>query len=250
MTDDTLLVSDVISLECIKDVCSSVLSSYPYVSCYLFGSYVKGKPNRVSDIDLLLLFDNDEHKYKMISQIKNALHDSFLAIEKFCNPIYGYKNSINSDSSILIRQYIHYGILVSGQNILPLMKNETQEELKSLEYTHYWKPMYLSKIETIEQMIKSDIDLESNSLAWQSLFLIAYWYAKAELTLVDKQNSLNNFSLLYIYENLLEVILSFQQREVLTIVQKQRENYRTCDYFKVPNISLAYCFDVIKAILN
>lgn len=249
-TNGTLLISDIISLESIKNVCIRVLSSYPHVSCYLFGSYAKGSPNRASDIDLLLLFDREAHTYQIISQIKNALHDSFLAVEKFCNPIYGYKNRINSDSSILFRQYIHYGILVYGRSMLPLMKNETQEELESLEYTHYWRPMYLRKIKTIEQMIKSDIDLESSSFAWQSLFLIAYWYVKAELTLVDKQYSLNNFSLLYIYEDLLEINLDSQQKEVLNVVQKQREDYRACEYFQAPNISPAFCFDVIKAIVE
>jgi len=137
MLNETLLVSDVISVQVIKNVCKSILENHPAISCYLFGSYAKGCPKRTSDIDLLLLFDREIHEYKIICNIKEALRDSFLSIEKYCNPIYEYKNSINSDSSILFRGYIHYGILLSGQNVLPLMKNETIEELKSLEYTHY-----------------------------------------------------------------------------------------------------------------
>ncbi len=246
MIDETFLVSDVVSLQVIKDVCKSALENYPDISCYLFGSYAKGSPKRTSDIDLLLLFDREIYEYKIICDIKDSLHESFLAIEKYCNPIYGYKNSIDKDSSILFRQYIHYGILLSGQNLLLLMKDETSEELKSLEYTHYWTSMYRKKVQSLEQMIKSEIDIESSSLVWQYLFLIAYWHAKAELTLVERQNSLNNFSLLYIYENLLEMRLDFQQRKVLNIVQKQRENYRNYEYFEVPEISVVECFEVLR----
>ena len=246
VNDETLLVSDVVSLQVIKDVCKSILENYPDISCYLFGSYAKGNPNRTSDIDLLLLFDGEIYEYKIICHIKEALHNAFLDISKYCNPIHGYKKHINSDSSILFRQYIRYGILLSGQNILPLMKNETLQELKSLEYTNYWTPMYINKIEAFKQMIKSEIEIESSSLAWQYLFLIAYWYAKAKLTLVDKQNSLNNFSLLYIYENLLEMKLSLRQKEVLVAVQKQRDSYHNCEYFEVSNISIVECFDIVQ----
>ncbi len=199
ITNETLLVSNVVSLYIIKNVCKSILGKYPDISCYLFGSYAKGNPNRMSDIDLLLLFDRDIHDYKIICHIKEVLHNAFLDISKYCYPIYGFKNNINNDSSILFRQYVHYGVLLSGQNILPLMKNETLQELKSLEYTHYWTPMYLNKIEAFKRIMKSEIEIESSSIAWQYLFLIAYWYAKAKLTLVEKQNSLNTFSSIFPY---------------------------------------------------
>ena len=163
--DETLVDSDVISLQVIKDVCKSILKNYPDISCYLFGSYAKGIPNRTSDIDLLLFFDKEIHDYEIICKIEALLRESFLAIEKYCNPIHGYKNSINRDSSILFRQYVHYGVLLSDQNILPIMKNETLEDLNSLEYTHYWTPMYRNKIKILDQMIKSEIDVESSSLS-------------------------------------------------------------------------------------
>jgi len=110
--------------------------------------------------------------------------------------------------------------------------------------------MYLSKIETLEHILKINMDVESNSLAWQYLFLIAYWYTKAQLTLVDKQNSLNNFSLLYIYENLLEIRLNFQQKKILNILQKKRENYRNYEDYETFDISIVECFNLIKGLQN
>jgi predicted nucleotidyltransferase len=246
---ETLIESDVISLQVIKNECSNILKNYPEISCYLFGSYAKGSPNRTSDIDLLLLFNKEMNDYKIICKVEALLKESFLAIEKYCNPIHVYKDRINRDSSILFRQYVHCGILLSGQNILPLMKNETLEELNSLEYTHYWTPMYRKKIEVLDQMITSEIDIKNTSLSWQYLCLIAYWYAKAELTLVNKQNSLNNFSLLYIYEDLLGIHLNFEQKQVLDTLQKQRENYRNGEYFEIPNISVEECFIVLKSLV-
>jgi len=179
VSDDALTVSDIISLQNIKDICRDTLKNHPDISCYLFGSYAKNKPTIYSDIDLLLLFDENIYDYKTICNIKNELQSSFKLINKYCNPIYGYKNNINNDSSILLRQYIHYGILISGQDMLPLMKKESQEQLKKLEYSNYWTPMYLKKLETIKHMIDNDLDLDDSSLAWQYLFLSTYWYAKA-----------------------------------------------------------------------
>ena len=248
ITNKTLLVSDVVSLQVIEDICKSVLREYPDVSCYLFGSYAKGTPKRTSDIDLLLFFDKDTHNYQMIFEIEEQLRECFMGIEKCCNPIHGYKNSINSDHSVLFRQYVQYGVLLMGPDIAPFMKKESMEELNRLEYTHYWMPMYRKKIEILEWMIESKMDIEENSIAWQYLFLVAYWYAKAELTLVRKQNSLNRFSLVYIYEVLLENKLDSRQREVFEIVQKQRDDFRNGEDFVKTNISFEECFEVVKGI--
>ncbi len=49
----------------------NILENHPNISCYLFGSYVKGSPNRRSDIDLLLLFDGEVHEHKIIFDIKS-----------------------------------------------------------------------------------------------------------------------------------------------------------------------------------
>ncbi len=62
-TTDKFLDSNVISLQVIENICTSVLKDSPDVSCYLFGSYAKGTPKRTSDIDLLLFFDQDTHSY-------------------------------------------------------------------------------------------------------------------------------------------------------------------------------------------
>lgn len=250
VSDDALTVSDIISLQNIKDICRDTLKNHPDISCYLFGSYAKNKPTIYSDIDLLLLFDENIYDYKTICNIKNELQSSFKLINKYCNPIYGYKNNINNDSSILLRQYIHYGILISGQDMLPLMKKESQEQLKKLEYSNYWTPMYLKKLETIKHMIDNDLDLDDSSLAWQYLFLSTYWYAKAQLTLIDKQNSLNNFTLVHIYTKLLKINLTTKQKKVLSCIQKQRDDYKNFEYFTIPEISFLDSFKVAQDIMK
>ncbi len=247
---DKLLDSDVISLQVIKDVCKNVLKDSPDVSCYLFGSYAKGTPKRTSDIDLLLFFDQDTHSYQAIFEIEEQLRERFLKIDKFCNPIHSYKNSINSDNGILFRQYVLYGSLLTGPDVTPLMKKESMEELNKLEYAHYWMPMYRKKIETLEWMMQSKMDTKESTVAWQYLFLIAYWFAKAQLTPVHKQNSLNRFSLEYIYEKLMEKQLDKHQRKALTILQKQRDDFQSGRYFSKTDISFEDCFTIVKDLVQ
>jgi len=44
---------------------------------------------------------------------------------------------------------VSYGILMYGDDVALLMKKETKEELKVLEYSHYWMPMYLKKMQLL-----------------------------------------------------------------------------------------------------
>ena len=55
-TDET---NGILTLNQIKEICTSVLSKYSVNYCYLFGSYAKGKATPISDIDL---FINTEEK--------------------------------------------------------------------------------------------------------------------------------------------------------------------------------------------
>lgn len=44
----------ILTVEQIKNICSSVFENYSIDYCYLFGSYAKGKATEVSDVDLLI----------------------------------------------------------------------------------------------------------------------------------------------------------------------------------------------------
>lgn len=44
----------ILTIEKIKEICASVLSSYSIEYCYLFGSYAKGKATSKSDVDLFI----------------------------------------------------------------------------------------------------------------------------------------------------------------------------------------------------
>ena len=102
--------------------------------------------------------------------MQNILESAFKDIEKYCRPIYGYLDKIDDDSSILFRQYIFYGVLIYGDDIKLVMKRESNEELKALEYSHYWMPMYLNKMQQIEDICSSKLVSPYNSLNWQYLF--------------------------------------------------------------------------------
>jgi len=234
--EEKLLVSDIISIELIKDTVENILHNYDDISCYLFGSYAKGTPTPTSDIDLLLIVDKEKYSYDLICQIKSKIKNSFEQIIKYCNPIYGYCDRINSDSYILFRQYINYGILLHGLKMDAFMNKESMSELKQLEFTKYWTPMYKKKIIDIEYYINQNININTNSIIWQYLYLVLYWYAKAQLTLSDKQNSLNNFTLEYIYVKLLQINLNHDELNYLQIIQNHRDVY-----INYSDIELEYC---------
>ena len=44
----------ILTIDKIKEICISTLSSHPVEYCYLFGSYAKGKATAKSDVDLLV----------------------------------------------------------------------------------------------------------------------------------------------------------------------------------------------------
>jgi len=224
--NELLLVSDVISLEEIEKVVQALLKDYDALSCYLFGSYAKGGATKSSDVDLLLLFSKEKYNYQFIHMLQDILESAFAEIKKYCRPIYGYIESIDNDTSILFRQYIGYGVLMYGGDIKQVMKKETQLELEALEYSHYWRPMYLKKMQLLEDLSKEKSLAYDSSLTWQYLFLALYWYAKAELTLINRQNSLNDFRLTYIYSELLKITLNEQEYECLHFIQANRESYK------------------------
>lgn len=244
------MLSNIISITYIKKLVIKAMKEYEDVSCYLFGSYAKQTATISSDIDILVLFDKQKYSYEELSKVKNNLQNIFEKIHKFCKPIYGYTKNINQDEYILFRQYINYGVHLYGSNIALLMNQENIDELKRLEFSNYWTPMYLEKIQSINNLIDTDLEIDNHSIVWQYLFLITYWYAKAQLTLIDKQNSLNNFTLVYIYTELMQFTLTLKQKETLEYIQNQRDSYKDFTELESKNISFLQSFTLVKSMIK
>lgn len=238
------------SIDEINNVIAKALYTYSDLSCYLFGSYAKAKATATSDVDILLLFDQDVYNFKIITKIKEAIKNDFEEIGIYCDPIYGYIQNINDDKAVLLRQYVGYGMLLYGDDISKFMLQETPEQQKQIEYERYWKSMYLEKIKTLEYLVTADKNINDSSLCWQYLYLIAYWNAKAQLTLIDKQHSLNEFTLVYIYAELLKWQLDKKTLHTLEILQIYMDKIKNDDYFDIEFESFAEHFVVVKNLIT
>jgi predicted nucleotidyltransferase len=65
----------VLKLDTIKSVVFDVLSKHDVSTCYLFGSYAKGKANNKSDIDLMIVSDVEGIEfYQMIDELESKLN--------------------------------------------------------------------------------------------------------------------------------------------------------------------------------
>ena len=243
-----LYISNVITVDTIRKVTMDVIGEFPDIYCILFGSYAKRCADKSSDIDLLLFYNREKRDYHFMKNISEDLQSSFSYIDKFCKPIYGTIDNINSDNSILFRQYIKYGIVLQGLNIHKKVQNESVRELQILEYERYWTPAWQRKMETLEYFEKEGMNTDS-AISWQYLFLMLYWYAKAQMTLQNRQYSLNRFTLSYIYEVMLHTRLNAEESEVLEFVQMKRDCFEfTCDY--AGNECFTEYFAIAKDILD
>ena len=64
----------VLKLDTIKAVVSDTLSKHDVSTCYLFGSYAKGKATGASDIDLMIVSDIEGIElYQIIDDLENML---------------------------------------------------------------------------------------------------------------------------------------------------------------------------------
>ena len=52
---------------------------------YLFGSYANGKPQKTSDIDLMIIIDNNLDPFKTAYKIRRGLTDTDLAVDIVVN---------------------------------------------------------------------------------------------------------------------------------------------------------------------
>ena len=65
----------ILTIEKIKEVVSNVLKDYDVKSCYLFGSYAKGKETELSDVDLMIDSDVTGLKfYGLVEMLRENLH--------------------------------------------------------------------------------------------------------------------------------------------------------------------------------
>ena len=233
----------------IRKTITSILQEYTHLSCYLFGSYAKNSANEQSDVDILLLFDKEKYEYKQILHLKATIKSAFENIGIYCDPIYGYIQNINDDKTVLYRQYIGYGIHIFGNNLQDIMVKETKEEKRQIEYEKYWRAMMFDKIRTLEYFVEVNLDIDESSLSWEFLYLVVYWNAKAELTLLDKQHSLNEFSLHFIYTELLQKECDKEVLHTLEILQIYKDKIRNDDYFDIEFESFTEHFKVVKDLI-
>lgn len=230
----------------IKFIIYQVLSTNKSLSCYLFGSYAKGKQNENSDVDILIIVDKEQYEYKQITNIKEQIKNEFEKINIYCDPIFGYIQNINEDKSILFREYIGYGKFLFGNDLSTEILQETAQEQKQIEYEKYWRAMMFEKIRTLEYLVSVDKNIDDSSLAWEFLYLIVYWNGKAELTLVDKQHSLNEFTLIYIYTELLKNDFDYETLHTLNMLQYYRDQIKSGEYFDIEFESFNTHFTIVK----
>ena len=59
----------------IRNLITPVLELYHVKSAYLFGSYARGEANETSDVDLFVVFDNDEISLFEVSGLLETLKE-------------------------------------------------------------------------------------------------------------------------------------------------------------------------------
>ena len=123
---------------------------------------------------------------------------------------------------------------------------ENAQERKHIEYEKYWRAMMLEKIRTLDHLLEVDKNIDDSSLAWEFLYLIVYWNGKAELTLIDKQHSLNEFTLKYIYTVLLKKDFKKEVLHTLEILQNYKEKIRSGEYFDIEFESFTEHYAIVK----
>lgn len=234
------------NLDQILSFVNEILYEKKHLSCYLFGSYAKGKENENSDVDILIIVDKKQYDYKQITKIKYEFRDKFKKIDIYCEPIFGYIENINEDKSVLFREYINYGKLLFGDDLSNKILQENAQERKHIEYEKYWRAMMREKIRTLDHLLEVDKNIDDSSLAWEFLYLIVYWNGKAELTLINKQHSLNEFTLKYIYTVLLKKDFKKEVLHTLEILQNYKEKIRSGEYFDIEFESFTEHYAIVK----
>ena len=178
--------------------------------------------------------------------MKEQIKNEFEKINIFCEPIFGYHQNINEDKSVFFREYIGSGKLLFGDDLSNVILKETPQEQKQIEYEKYWRAMMFEKMRTLEYLASVDKNIDDSSLAWEFLYLVVYWNGKSELTLIDKQHSLNEFTLNYIYKVLLKKDFDDEILHTLNMLQYYRDQIKSGEYFDIEFESFKKHFEIVK----
>ena len=106
--------------------------------------------------------------------------------------------------------------------------------------------MMFEKMRTLEYLASVDKNIDDSSLAWEFLYLVVYWNGKSELTLIDKQHSLNEFTLNYIYKVLLKKDFDDEILHTLNMLQYYRDQIKSGEYFDIEFESFNTHFTIAK----
>ena len=79
-------MSDDIKVELYKHV-DFIPSLTGVLRIYLFGSYANGEPHKTSDIDLMVIVENNLNPFKIAYKIRRALAETNLALDIVVNRV-------------------------------------------------------------------------------------------------------------------------------------------------------------------
>ena len=95
----------ILTVDDIREICSTVFSEYTVEFCYLFGSYAKGKANESSDVDLLISTKTTGLRYyELAERLRESLHKKVDLLEM--------KQLLNNED--LLREVLKEGIRIYG----------------------------------------------------------------------------------------------------------------------------------------
>ncbi len=65
----------ILTIEQIRDICTSIFNDFDIEYCYLFGSYAKGRATEISDVDLLISSSvSGMMFYELVETLREGLH--------------------------------------------------------------------------------------------------------------------------------------------------------------------------------
>lgn len=120
----------------IRKLAEKIGLRYPQIiSIYLFGSVARGEADEFSDIDLFILIDdsasnlflmlNNDVDYKLLEDWALEIFEGGLS------PLILNKKELTSEFDTFIRRLFQEGILLFGENLMPLFKKTALKQKKN-----------------------------------------------------------------------------------------------------------------------